>query len=130
MSSPTNLEGQEEHKLALGLDLGISFSRFTIFRDNKFELIPDEHGRFEMPSFVAFTETRILIGEEAKEQAIENPRNTVFNYKRLLGRRYSDPALQAEIANLPFKVERGPGDRPLIVVTLKKEVLKYYPEEI
>jgi L1 cell adhesion molecule like protein len=61
---------------------------------------------------------------------LENPKNTIFNFKRLIGRRFSDPYLQSELKNLPYKVERGPGDRPLIVVRYKKEIRKYYPEEI
>jgi L1 cell adhesion molecule like protein len=54
----------------------------------------------------------------------------VFNFKRLLGRRFSDTSVQNEIKGLPFRVEKGPGDRPLIVVTYQKEIKKYYPEEI
>jgi heat shock 70kDa protein 1/2/6/8 len=79
---------------------------------------------------VAFTDTKLLIGEAAKEQILKNPTNTVFNWKRLTGRRFSDPAVQTEIRNLPFRVEMGPGDRPLIVVSYLKEIKKYYPEEI
>lgn len=116
--------------MALGLDIGISYCRMAIFRNNKFELIPNEDGHFQTPTYVAFTNTSILIGENAKEQTIENPRNTVFNFKRLLGRRFTDPQVQDEIKALPFKVEKGPGDRPLIVVTHQKQVRKYYPEEI
>ena len=117
--------------MALGLDLGISFSRFCLFKDNRFELIPDEQGHLQTPSYVAFTDSHeILVGEDAKNQLLTNPSNTVFNFKRLLGRRFSDPAVQEEIRGLPYKVEKGPGDRPLIVVQYQKEIRKYYPEEI
>jgi molecular chaperone DnaK (HSP70) len=54
----------------------------------------------------------------------------VFNFKRLLGRRFTDPSVQNHIKSLPYKVEQGPGDRCLIVVVYKKEIRKYYPEEI
>jgi heat shock 70kDa protein 1/2/6/8 len=59
-----------------------------------------------------------------------NPKNTIFNYKRFLGRRFSDVAVQSELRTLPYKVEQGPGDKPLIVVTHQKEVKKFYPEDI
>jgi heat shock protein 1/8 len=59
-----------------------------------------------------------------------NPKNTIFNYKRFLGRRFSDLAVQNELRTLPYKVEQGPGDRPLIVVTHQKEVKKFFAEDI
>lgn len=83
-----------------------------------------------MPTCIAFTDSQILIGEDAREQIVKNPRNTIFNFKKLLGRRFSDFSVQEAIKGLLYKVEEGPGDKPLIVVTYKKEVVKYYPEEI
>jgi L1 cell adhesion molecule like protein len=59
-----------------------------------------------------------------------NPQNTIFNFKRLIGRRFSDPLLQEYISTLPFKIEQGPGDKPIITVECAHRVLKYYPEEI
>ena len=59
-----------------------------------------------------------------------NPQNTIFNFKRLIGRRYSDPLLQEYMQTLPFNIEQGPGDKPVITVECAHRVLKYYPEEI
>ena len=124
------MQNNQNSRVALGLDLGVSFCRLSMFRDGKFELIPDEEGKFQMPTYIAFTDNSILIGEDAKDQLVKNPRNTIFNFKKLLGRRFSDYSVQEAIRGLLYRVEEGPGDKPLIVVTYRKEVRKFYPEEI
>ena len=71
------------------------------------------------PSYVAFTDTERLIGDAAKNQTAKNPVNTVFDAKRLIGRKFSDPVVQKDMKMWPFKVEAGPDDKPVIVVKYK-----------
>jgi len=79
---------------------------------------------------VAFTEEERLIGEAAKAQVARNPVNTVFDAKRLIGRKFAEKVVQDDIKLWPFKVESGPGDKPLIVVKHKGETKKFQAEEI
>jgi molecular chaperone DnaK (HSP70) len=79
-------------------------------------LVLDLQGNRTTPSYVAFTETERLIGDAAKNQTAMNSTNTVFDAKRLIGRKFSDPIVQADMKLWPFKVARGPGDKPLIEV--------------
>jgi heat shock protein 1/8 len=79
---------------------------------------------------VAFTDTERLIGDAAKNQVAMNPGNTVFDAKRLIGRRFSDPSVQNDMKLWPFKVIPGPGDKPMIVVRYKGEEKQFSPEEI
>merc|ERR1711957_110335 len=79
---------------------------------------------------VAFTDTERLIGDAAKNQMGRNPENTVFDAKRLIGRKFADTVVQADIKLWPFKVIAGPGDKPMIVVNAQGEEKKFHPEEI
>jgi L1 cell adhesion molecule like protein len=71
-------------------------------------------GNRTTPSYVAFTDAERLVGDAAKNQAAMNPVNTVFDAKRLIGRRFSDPAVKDDMAHWPFKVVAGPADKPMI----------------
>ena len=79
---------------------------------------------------MAFTEDERLIGDAAKNQIARNPRNTVYDAKRLIGRKFSEKSVQEDMKHWPFKVEAGAGDKPMIVVNFKNEVKKFHPEEI
>ena len=79
---------------------------------------------------MAFTEEKRLIGDAAKNQTIRNPENTVFDTKRLIGRKFSEKQVQDDIKLWPFKVEQGTGDKPLISVLFKGETKKFHAEEI
>jgi heat shock protein 1/8 len=88
-------------------------------------------GERTTPSYVAFTETERLIGDAAKNQITRNPHNTVFDAKRLIGRKFTDPIVQEDIKLWPFKVEKeANGDRPQIVITFQGVVKRFYAEEI
>jgi heat shock 70kDa protein 1/2/6/8 len=83
-----------------------------------------------MPSYVAFTESERLIGEAAKNQAAMNPKNTIFDAKRLIGRNFSDKIVQDDMKLWPFKVVQGPNDKPLIEVSYMNQAKKFAAEEI
>jgi len=90
----------------------------------------NDQGNRTTPSYVAFTENERLIGDAAKNQVAMNAANTVFDAKRLIGRRFSDPIVQADIKHWPFTVTQGPGGKPLIQVHFKGENKSFAPEEI
>jgi L1 cell adhesion molecule like protein len=115
---------------AIGIDLGTTFSCVGVWQNDKVEIISNDQGLKTTPSYVAFTQEERLIGDAAKTQAVKNPNNTVFDAKRLIGRKFSDKIVQSDIKLWPFKVESGPGDKPLIVVQFKGETKKFQAEEI
>jgi len=115
---------------AIGIDLGTTYSCVGVWQNDRVEIIANDQGNRTTPSYVAFTDTERLIGDAAKNQVAMNPQNTVFDAKRLIGRRFSDPSVQADMKLWPFKVVPGPNDKPMIQVTYKGEVKQFAPEEI
>jgi len=115
---------------AIGIDLGTTYSCVGVWQNDRVEIIPNDQGNRTTPSYVAFTDTERLIGDAAKNQVAMNPHNTVFDAKRLIGRRYSEPTVQSDKAHWPFKVENRGDDKPVIVVEYKGESKKFLPEEI
>ncbi|XP_057968052.1 heat shock 70 kDa protein-like isoform X2 [Malania oleifera] len=115
---------------AIGIDLGTTDSCVGVWQNDHVEIIPNEQGNRTTPSYVAFTDTERLIGDAAKNQVAMNPSNTVFDAKRLIGRRFSNSSVQSDMKFWPFKVVAGPGDKPMIVVTYKGEEKKLAAEEI
>ncbi|CAL9099444.1 unnamed protein product [Musa acuminata var. zebrina] len=114
----------------IGIDLGTTYSCVGVWMNDRVEIIPNDQGNRTTPSYVAFTDTERLVGDAAKNQVAMNPNNTVFDAKRLIGRRYSDPSVQSDMKLWPFRVIPGPGDKPLIVVTYKGEEKRFTAEEI
>jgi len=114
----------------IGIDLGTTYSCVGVWQNDAVEIIANDQGNRTTPSYVAFTETERLIGDAAKSQVSMNPENTVFDAKRLIGRKFSDPVVQADMKHWPFKVIAGPGDKPLIEVFYKGEKKTFAPEEI
>ncbi|BAT76163.1 heat shock 70 kDa protein [Vigna umbellata] len=115
---------------AIGIDLGTTYSCVGVWQNDRVEIIPNDQGNRTTPSYVAFTDTERLIGDAAKNQVAMNPQNTVFDAKRLIGRRFSDSSVQNDMKLWPFKVVAGPGDKPMIVVSYKGEEKKFSAEEI
>jgi len=114
----------------IGIDLGTTYSCVGVWQNDKVEIIPNDQGLNTTPSYVAFTEEERLIGDAAKNQTARNPANTVFDAKRLIGRKFSDKTVQDDIKLWPFKVESGPGEKPIICVQFKGEQKKFQAEEI
>ena len=115
---------------SVGIDLGTTYSCVGVWQNDKVEIVANDQGINTTPSYVAFTEEERLIGDAAKNQTARNPTNTVFDAKRLIGRKFSDQTVQSDIALWPFKVESGPGEKPMIVVNFKGEQKKFQAEEI
>jgi len=115
---------------AIGIDLGTSYSCIAVWRNNRVEIIPNDQGNRVTPSYVAFTDTERLIGDSAKNQLAKNPHNTVFDAKRLIGRRFSDQSVQQDIKLWPFKVVPNHKDKPMIVVDYKGQEKHFSPQEI
>ncbi|CAM2715920.1 unnamed protein product [Rotaria socialis] len=116
-------------RIGIGIDLSTSYSCVGVFRHGKVEIIPNEEGNRITPSYVAFTDEEILIGGAAKNQVAMNPYNAVFNTQRLIGRKYSDETVQADMKNWSFKVINV-AEKPKIQVQYKHETKVFTPEEI
>jgi L1 cell adhesion molecule like protein len=115
---------------SIGIDLGTTYSCVGVWQNDKVEIVANDQGLNTTPSYVAFTEEERLIGDAAKSQVARNPINTVFDAKRLIGRKFSDQSVQSDIKLWPFKVESGPAEKPLIAVKYLGEEKKFQAEEI
>nr|BAA04848.1 HSP70 [Lilium longiflorum] len=115
---------------AIGIDLGTTYSCVGVWQHDRVEIIANDQGNRTTPSYVAFTDTERLIGDAAKNQVAMNPTNTVFDAKRLIGRHFSDPSVQADMKLWPFKVISGTRDKPMIVVQYKGEEKQFAVEEV
>ncbi|KAF4552592.1 Ribosome-associated molecular chaperone SSB1 [Elsinoe fawcettii] len=114
---------------AIGIDLGTTYSCVANYEGTNVEIIANEQGNFTTPSFVSFTAEERLIGEAAKNQAAMNPANTVFDVKRLIGRRFDDETVKKDIETWPFKVT-DQGGSPMVEVEYLGERKTFSPQEI
>lgn len=115
---------------AIGIDLGTTYSCVGIWQNGRVEIIANDQGNRTTPSYVAFNETERLIGDAAKNQVAMNPQNTVFDAKRMIGRKFSDETVQHDMKHWPFTVVSGQNDKPVINVDFKGERKSFSPEEI
>ncbi|KAK4691262.1 hypothetical protein P7C71_g5696, partial [Lecanoromycetidae sp. Uapishka_2] len=120
---------EEVYEGAIGIDLGTTYSCVANYEGTNVEIIANEQGSFTTPSFVSFTDEERLIGESAKNQAAMNPANTIFDIKRLIGRRFDDPTVKKDIESWPFKVT-DQGGSPMVQVEYLKETKTFSPQEI
>jgi len=115
---------------AVGIDLGTTYSCVGVWRNDSVDIIANDMGERTTPSYVSFSEEERLIGQAAKNQCSRNPTNTIFDAKRLIGRKFKDNIVQDDMKLWPFTVVEGSGERPVIQVTFKGETKRFFPEEI
>ncbi|CAH1446016.1 unnamed protein product [Lactuca virosa] len=115
---------------AIGIDLGTTYSCVAVWKHDRIQIIPNDQGNRITPSCVAFVDGERLIGDGAKNQVAMNPANTIFDAKRLIGRRFSDSKVQDDMKLWPFKVIQGSADTPKFVVSYKGEEKEFLAEEI
>ncbi|KAJ3225844.1 ATPase with role in protein import into the ER [Chytriomyces hyalinus] len=113
----------------IGIDLGTTYSCVGVYKNGRVEIIANDQGHRITPSYVAFTDDERLVGDAAKNQAPMNPTNTIFDAKRLVGRRFDEQDVQNDMKHFPFKVVSKDG-KPIIQVNVKGEAKKFTPEEV
>ena len=115
--------------LSIGIDLGTTFSCVGVYKNGKVEIIANDQGNRTTPSFVSFTSDERLIGEASKNSASGNPKNTVYDAKRMIGRKFNDQVVQDELKHMSYTVVNK-NDKPVIEVEFKNERKQFTPEEI
>jgi len=116
-------------RVAVGIDLGTTYSCVGTFQHGKVEIIANDQGNRTTPSYVAFTDTERLIGDAAKNQVAINPTNTIFDAKRLIGRKFADSSVQSDRKHWPFQVVDS-NSLPKLQVEYQNEEKTFTPEEI
>jgi len=116
----------------IGVDLGTTYSCVAVYKGGTVEIIANDQGNHVTPSYVAFTDTERLVGDAAKVQAALNPENTIYDSKRLIGRKFSDKMVQDDIKLWPFRVMETPGgdDKPVIQVRSNGKLKQLQPQEV
>jgi len=114
----------------IGIDLGTTYSCVGVWQNDRVEIIANDQGNRTTPSYVGFTGNERLIGDAAKNQVAMNPNNTVFDAKRLIGRKVSDETVQRDMKLWPYTVTAGPQDKPIIQVQYKEQLKEFSAEEI
>tara|TARA_B100001778_G_scaffold12738_1_gene9900 strand:- start:73 stop:2007 length:1935 start_codon:yes stop_codon:yes gene_type:complete len=117
-------------EIAVGIDLGTTYSCVGVWQNDRVEIIANDQGNRTTPSYVAFNETERLIGDAAKNQAAMNPENTIFDAKRLIGRKFTDSVIKDDIKLWPFDVSPDGTGKPMINVKYKQELKSFSAEEI
>ena len=120
----------KEKNIAIGIDLGTTYSCVAVFEHGNVEVIANDQGNRTTPSYVAFTDTERLIGDAAHNQVAMNPSNSIFDAKRLIGRNFDDEAIQRDLKLWPFRVVNDSENKPKMEVEYKCETKLFTPEEI
>jgi L1 cell adhesion molecule like protein len=121
----------KEDEIAAGFDIGTTTSCAAIWVNDRVEIIPDtQTGSRIIPSYVSFSDAEKLVGDPAKNQSTMNPKNTVYDTKRLIGRKYTDDVVQKDIKLWSFAVSSDKDNKPLINVKYKNEDKTFHPEEV
>ena len=115
---------------AIGIDLGTTYSCVGVWQNERVEIIANDQGNRTTPSYVAFTDAERLVGDAAKNQVSMNPENTIFDVKRLIGRKIDDANIQADMQHWPFQVIAKEGGKPHVQVEFKGEQKTFSPEEV
>ncbi|KAI0968269.1 heat shock protein 70 family [Xylaria arbuscula] len=113
----------------IGIDLGTTYSCVGVMQKGKVEILVNDQGNRITPSYVAFTEDERLVGDAAKQQAANNPLNTIYDVKRFIGRKWEEKTLQSDIKHFPYKVIEKDG-KPIVQVDVHGSPKKFTPEEI
>ncbi|XWV26260.1 putative heat shock 70 kDa protein [Tupanvirus soda lake] len=116
-------------RIAIGIDLGTTYSCVGVWQNGKVEIIANDQGNRTTPSYVGFCDNEHLVGDAAKYQVASNPTNTIFDAKRLIGRNFSDPTVQADMKHWPFKVVDVAG-KPYFEVMYEGKEKQFSPEQI
>ncbi|KAL4909162.1 hypothetical protein BDW74DRAFT_165754 [Aspergillus multicolor] len=120
---------QESYGTVIGIDLGTTYSCVGVMQNGKVEILVNDQGNRITPSYVAFTDEERLVGDAAKNQYAANPKRTVFDIKRLIGRKYDESEIQKDIKNYPFKVVNKDG-KPMVRVEVNQTPKTLSPEEV
>jgi len=129
VSGQEDEENKQDYGTVIGIDLGTTYSCVGVMQNGKVEIIPNDQGNRITPSYVAFTQSERLVGDAAKHQVASNPTNTVYDAKRMIGRRYSDKVVQKDIKLWPFEVVNKDG-KPYVKVQYQDSERTFAPEEI
>merc|ERR1712109_250900 len=127
--SESKMPAATKKNIAIGIDLGTTYSCVGVFEHGKVEILANDQGNRTTPSYVAFNDTERLIGDAAKNQVAMNPTNTVFDAKRLIGRNFDDTTVQRDLKHWPFKVVKDENKKPKLEVEYKNETKRFTPEE-
>ncbi|EDO17638.1 hypothetical protein Kpol_1004p11 [Vanderwaltozyma polyspora DSM 70294] len=122
-------DDSDNYGTVIGIDLGTTYSCVAVMKNGKTEILANEQGNRITPSYVAFTDDERLIGDAAKNQVASNPKNTVFDIKRLIGLKFNDRSVQKDMKHLPFNIVNQNG-KPVVSVKVKGEDTLFTPEEI
>lgn len=116
--------------VAIGIDLGTTTSCVGVWSGDRVEIIANDQGNRITPSYVAFCDNERLIGDSAKNQAALNPTNTIYDAKRLIGRKFDDHVVQSDMKLWPFTVKSDASNKPLIEVDYQDSKKSFHAEEI
>ncbi|KAF4216206.1 hypothetical protein CNMCM8980_006570 [Aspergillus fumigatiaffinis] len=120
---------QDNYGTVIGIDLGTTYSCVGVMQNGKVEIIANDQGNRITPSYVAFTDEERLVGDAAKNQYAANPTRTIFDIKRLIGRKFDDKDVQKDAKNFPFKIVNK-DSKPVVKVEVNKSPKIFTPEEV